>query len=149
MGGIFCEFKHQTGGQLAKIIFATSLPWSKGLHNVPIICDFVVSVLFNYFHALVQRDASLSCLWAVCSLHSKEFCWTFKKIFNAFSFLSLLRKPLLPSIQEHSTCLFPFKPSHMKSVCHTMFDFFLSLVWGGDGDISWIPWGWLDAILWN
>lgn len=51
----------------AKIIFATSLPWSKGLHNGPIIYDFAISMLVNYFHALIQRDASLSCLGAVCS----------------------------------------------------------------------------------
>lgn len=49
------------GDIYAKIIFATSLPWSKGLHDSPIIYDFENSVLFNYFHALIQRDASLSC----------------------------------------------------------------------------------------
>jgi hypothetical protein len=55
------------GDIYAKIIFATSLPWSKGLHDGPIIYDFEISVLVNYFQALIQRDASLSYLGAGCS----------------------------------------------------------------------------------
>lgn len=74
MGRLFCEFKHQTGGQLAKIIFASF--FFRGLEDC-IMSRLYVILWFlccSIFSMLSYKEKPHVAASELSSPRSKEYC---------------------------------------------------------------------------
>lgn len=101
------------GKYLAKLVFAISSLGSKRLHNGMVIGSIVVSLLFNYFPALIQRNISVLLL-SILSHH--------KVLLDIWENLRILpvcfpTKKILITTNSRKLCFsFPSQHFHVKSV---------------------------------